>query len=208
MNFTIKQQSDFEQLFFLRKYLVGHNGFIAGGCFKDIFLKREVRDVDIFFRSLEEASVAIALYTVDPEYRVLYENRNAAGFTEISTGRTIELVVARFGNPTDIINQFDFSICKFCLYSETWHDKLLTNPRLNFICAYSVEYFTDLTRGRLVLDGSILTAGFTLERVAKYARYGFKIDKINLSLLTEAVFDQGRAKVIQEINSSERGEGY
>lgn len=208
MNFTIKSQTDFEQLFFLRKYLAGHNGFIAGGCFKDIFLKREVRDIDIFFRSLEEALVAIALYTVDPEYRLLYENRNATGFTEISTGRTIELVIARFGNPTDIINQFDFSICKFSLYSETWNDKLLTNPKLNFICVYSAEFFTDLTRGRLVLDGDILTAGFTLERVAKYARYGFKIDKINLCLLTEALFNQGRTKVIGEINSAERAEGY
>ena len=208
MNFTIKQQSDFEQLFFLRKYLVGHNGFIAGGCFKDIFTNKEVRDIDIFFRSSEDASAAVVAYETNTEYRLLYENRNATGFTEIATGRTIELVRARFGLPVDVLSQFDFSICKFSMQLELWHDKLLTNPKEIYECTYSTEFFTDLARGRLNFDGDILHAGFTLERTIKYAKYGFKIDKANISLLTETIFNQGRTKVVEEINSSEKGEGY
>lgn len=41
---------NFRQLFFLDKYLMGHRGYIAGGCFKNIFNGEKVNDIDMFFR--------------------------------------------------------------------------------------------------------------------------------------------------------------
>lgn len=51
MTFKSSDIFNFRQLFFLDKFLIGHNGFIAGGCFKNIFNKEKVNDIDIYFGS-------------------------------------------------------------------------------------------------------------------------------------------------------------
>ena len=42
---------NYRQLWWLDKFLAGHKGFIAGGCFKNIFNNERVKDLDIFFES-------------------------------------------------------------------------------------------------------------------------------------------------------------
>ena len=34
---------------FLDIYMEGHRGFIAGGCFKNIFNNEKIKDIDMFF---------------------------------------------------------------------------------------------------------------------------------------------------------------
>ena len=34
----------------LDEFMIGHHGFICGGCFKNIFNKEKVKDLDIFFK--------------------------------------------------------------------------------------------------------------------------------------------------------------
>lgn len=50
-NFVIDTPDNFWQIRWLDKYMEGHKGFIAGGCFKNIFSGERVKDIDIFFES-------------------------------------------------------------------------------------------------------------------------------------------------------------
>ena len=42
-------RENFWMLNWLDEYMIGHKGFICGGCFKNIFSKEKVKDLDIFF---------------------------------------------------------------------------------------------------------------------------------------------------------------
>lgn len=48
-NFIIDTPDNFWQIRWLDKYMEGHKGFIAGGCFKNILSGEKVKDIDIFF---------------------------------------------------------------------------------------------------------------------------------------------------------------
>lgn len=48
-NFVIDTPDNFWQIRWLDKYMEGHKGFIAGGCFKNILSGERVKDIDIFF---------------------------------------------------------------------------------------------------------------------------------------------------------------
>lgn len=71
---------NFRQLFFLDKYLMGHRGYIAGGCFKNIFNEEKVNDIDMFFRQesdfLQSKSYFEELIKKEPNsWRKSYENK-------------------------------------------------------------------------------------------------------------------------------------
>lgn len=51
-NFVIDTPDNFWQIRWLDKYMEGHEGFIAGGCFKNILSGERVKDIDIFFERL------------------------------------------------------------------------------------------------------------------------------------------------------------
>lgn len=42
---------NYYQLFHLDEYMYGHHGFIAGGCFKNIFNGEKPKDIDIWFEN-------------------------------------------------------------------------------------------------------------------------------------------------------------
>lgn len=44
-----RDRDNFWMLNWLDEYMAGHKGFISGGCFKNIFNKENVKDLDIFF---------------------------------------------------------------------------------------------------------------------------------------------------------------
>ena len=50
MNTSYKENTpdNFWQIRWLDRYMEGHNGFIAGGCFKNILSGERVKDIDIF----------------------------------------------------------------------------------------------------------------------------------------------------------------
>lgn len=49
-NFVIDTPDNFWQIRWLDKYMEGHKGFIAGGCFKNILSGERVKDIDIFLK--------------------------------------------------------------------------------------------------------------------------------------------------------------
>ena len=49
-NYQENTPDNFWQIRWLDKYMEGHKGFIAGGCFKNILSGNKVKDIDIFLK--------------------------------------------------------------------------------------------------------------------------------------------------------------
>ena len=133
----IKESRDnYWVLNWLDEFMIGHKGFICGGCFKNIFNKEKVKDLDIFFQSREDFEEAVEYYDSktagywidddvdntlsedEAEYKFLYENKNVKAYVHKKSGIRIELCCKIFGTAEDILNQFDFTITKFAYYKE------------------------------------------------------------------------------------------
>lgn len=67
MNTSYKENTpdNFWQIRWLDRYMEGHNGFIAGGCFKNILSGERVKDIDIFFESNDDFQDAVDLFNSD-----------------------------------------------------------------------------------------------------------------------------------------------
>ncbi|WP_459617277.1 hypothetical protein, partial [Enterobacter hormaechei] len=59
---------EFFKLSFLKRFLLGTNGIIAGGCFKNIFNGERVKDIDIFFRNKNDFNDANIKYQDNPDF--------------------------------------------------------------------------------------------------------------------------------------------
>lgn len=153
----VKEQRDnYWMLNWLDQFMIGHKGFICGGCFKNIFNKEKVKDLDIFFQSRADYEEAVEYYNSktagywvdddidntlpedEAEYKFLYENKNVKAYVHKETGIRIELCSKIFGTAEDILNQFDFTITKFAYYKEEIEDE--TGAELE-----EIEDFYDLS---------------------------------------------------------------
>lgn len=129
-----KDRNNFWMLNWLDKYMVGHKGFIAGGCFKNIFSKEKVKDIDIFFESLSDWQEAVQYFDSmtpgydgddkrDEDYIFHYENEKVKAYKNIKNGIRVELCRALFGTAKEVISQFDFTIAKFAYYKAEVEDE-------------------------------------------------------------------------------------
>lgn len=173
---------DYYNLRFLQRYLVGHKGYIAGGCFKNIFNNEAVKDLDIFFLNADDYAEAVRYFDErtagygfegekisqeDAEYIFIYENDNCKSYKDKGTGVRLELCRSIHGTPEAVIGQFDFTITKFALYLKT--DE--TDTGLEII--RHEDFFKHLHLKRLVIDDALPYPMSTLERSYRYAKYGY-----------------------------------
>lgn len=169
----------------LDKYLIGHNGYIAGGCFKNIFNNEKVKDIDMFFRNEKDFNDALNYFSNckdsfgENEFFECYSNNNTVAFKDESTKIVIELIKKQFCEPKDLLNQFDFTIVKMALYKE----KIKSEDPFSDENDYEITtkiilddmFFEHLFLKRLVVDGEkILYPVSTFERMIKYISYGYK----------------------------------
>lgn len=149
-------------------FMTGHKGFIAGGCFKNIFTDQKIKDVDIFFERIEDWNEALNYYkSQTQDFSFVYENDNATGFKHIKSNQKLEIIKSRFGKPEELIRNFDFTIAKFAYYKDT------SNDDVEYKFIYHPDFFEHLTLKKLVMDESSLFPVNTFERSYKYQRYGF-----------------------------------
>lgn len=129
-----KDRDNFWMLNWLDEYMVGHKGFIAGGCFKNIFSRQKVKDIDIFFENMNDWQDAVGYFDSmtpgyegddkrEEKYRFHYENEKVKAYKNIKTGIRIELCRAIFGTAKEVISRFDFTITKFAYYKQEVEDK-------------------------------------------------------------------------------------
>lgn len=207
----IKESKDnYWMIHWLDEFMVGHKGFICGGCFKNIFNKEKVKDLDIFFQSKEDFEEAVEYYdkkTVgywvddnrltedEAEYKFLYENKNVKAYIHKETGIRIELCCKIFGTAEEILNQFDFTVTKFAYYKEEVEDET-TNPfdgqketHIEYKVLVHDKFFEHLHMKRLVIDDNIPFPMSTFERAFRYAKYGYLPCKETKMKLARAIKD-------------------
>lgn len=196
----IKQtRENFWTLNWLDEFMVGHKGFICGGCFKNIFCYEKVKDLDIFFKCKSDFDNAIQYFDSmttgyegdnkrNEEYNFYYENSNVKAYRHIRTGIVLELCCKIFGTAEDIINQFDFTIVKFAYYKEEVEDEtgavVEVDPfgiepidsernHTEYMLLHDDKFFEHLHMKRLVIDKDIPFPMSTFERMIRYAKYGY-----------------------------------
>lgn len=133
------ERDNFWMINWLDEFMTGHKGFICGGCFKNIFCKERVKDLDIFFESRGDYDDAVQYFDSmtpgyegddkrDEEYTFFYENDNVKAYKHKRTGVAIELCCKIFGTAEEILKQFDFTITKFAYYKEEVPDEPSFDP--------------------------------------------------------------------------------
>ena len=203
-NFLIGEMDNFPQIKFLKKFLIGHPGIIAGGCFKSIFTGKKVHDVDMFFRSIVDYTKAIMYFEEHKdEYSKSYNNLNVQSFIHNKSGIRIECIKKIFGTPEEIIGQFDFTITKFAyeIQAEPIGEDLFDYSD-NII--YHPQFFEHITMKRLVVDDLMPFPVSTFNRTYKYAKDGFfPCRETKMKIITaihdlSAILDKDLSKAMYE----------
>lgn len=210
MSLVKREIENFYNLKWLDNFLIGHNGIIAGGCFKNIFNKEPVKDIDVFFRNREDFIKAKMYFQNDTNsagennYYLYYENDKVIAFKQKNKFSnkeiTIELVNTIFGEPEEILNAFDFTITKFAYYNERKieivdeninnpfvdEEKLIESKIITPYILHHDSFFEHLHIKRLVIDDRLPFPVSSFERMLRYIKYGYMPCKeTKIRLLTE-----------------------
>ena len=179
-------KSDPEHIFALRqldKFMVNHRGFIAGGCFKNLFNGERIKDVDVFFRDRADFSCAVDFFNSRngrDDFEPLYISQNVNAYRHKKSGVTVELVQSIFGTPEEIISQFDFTVTKFAYCKELVKESdpfeledETDESVWEYKAVYHPQFFEHLHLKRLIIDDQIPKPMSTFNRVLRYRKYGF-----------------------------------
>lgn len=176
-------KSDPEHIFAIRqldKFMVNHKGFIAGGCFKNLFNGERIKDVDVFFRDRADFLDGVDSLNSCEDFEPLYTSQNVNAYRHKKSGVTVELVQSIFGTPEEIISQFDFTVTKFAYYKELVNEadpfELIdetVESVWEYKAVYHPQFFEHLHLKRLIIDDRIPFPMSTFNRVLRYRKYGF-----------------------------------
>lgn len=178
MSFKISDIYNYRQLWWLDKLLIGHKGYIAGGCFKNIFNNERVKDIDVFFENKADCLEAISYYKKEMkehpnEWRFVYENEKVWSIYSNKEKVRLELVKSVFGKPKQVISGFDFTITKFAYYKN--YDNV---DEENYMAVFEVmfheDFFEHLHTKRLVVDDEMIYPVSTFNRMLRYTKYGYQ----------------------------------
>lgn len=162
--------SDPDHIFALRqldKFMIGHSGFIAGGCFKNIFNNEPIKDIDVFFKSESDFDKAVKYFNGSDDFEPYYESKNVTAFRHKDSHVSVELVQTIFGTPEEVISKFDFTVVKFAYYKEEVEDEL------TYKAIYHKHFFEHLHLKRAIVDDEIPKPMSTFNRLLKYRKYGY-----------------------------------
>lgn len=178
---------NFLALRFLDRYMQGHKGFIAGGCFKNILSKEPVKDIDIFFERREDFDEAVEnfndlILNEKDGWKFKYRNEKVCAFQQTGSKIWVELVESTFGTPEEILDKFDFTVSKFAYYKSINDD-----ASIEYSLLYHKDFFEHLHQKRLVIDKDIPFPVSTWERSYKYKGYGFSLCRESKKKLLAAI---------------------
>ena len=179
MTYITKSPQVLTKVRFLDVYMAGHRGYIAGGCFKNIFQNNRIKDIDVFFENETDFSEAVIHFKGSPDYVFSYENKNTVAYKNIITNIRVELIRRFFAPAAEMLDSFDFSITKFA------YVKTRVEDSVTFDCLFHPDFFEHLVCKKLVLGTNILFPVSTFERSLRYSRYGFGLCKESKQNLVE-----------------------
>lgn len=181
---------------YAERILDGHNGFIAGGVFKDHLTSRSIKDIDVFFECEEDFNNAVELFNERSGFKKKYDTKNSVGFYDSFYNMTIDLVRKNFGSPETILSNFDYTVTQFALVEgiidkgsvgESFTVDCIKGSKKYCSCVYYKDYYDHLNNRLLVPNPSREKSdGFyfitsSLERLSRYIGYGFKPADSNYS---------------------------
>ncbi|MGX7077345.1 hypothetical protein [Globicatella sanguinis] len=180
---------NFMQLSFLQKYALYDNAIISGGCFKNIFNNEKIKDVDLFFRNEDDYNEAIEraeLLKKQETYEFVYQNDKVKSYRDKENNLRLEFVKTIFGEPQQIIEQFDFTITKFAFYKdEEYVDE--DNYLLQFRILHHDDFFEHLQTKRLVIDNALNFPISSFERSYRYRDKGYKLCRESKNKLLKCI---------------------
>lgn len=187
-NFVIDTPDNFWQIRWLDKYMEGHKGFTAGGCFKNILSGERVKDIDIFFESESDFQEAIDLFNDEKHqkegWKFKYRNEKACAFQKEGEKVWIEFIESEFGKPEEILRSFDFTVAKMAYYKEPKYEEKEDDyfpfsstdvVGYEYKLLYHEKFFEHLHMKRLVIDENIPFPVSTWERSYRYKGYGYNM---------------------------------
>lgn len=195
--FKIKSIENFYSLSFLNTYMIGHKGFIAGGCFKNIFNKEKVKDIDIFFNNKEDFYEAVIYYEKHEDFKEYYKNKKVEAFKHTPTGTIVELIKSTFGSAEKVISEFDFSITKFAYFKEYKEDQ-----SVDYKIIHHEDFFEHLHTKRLVVQSDIKYPVGTFERMIRYVGYGYapcRESKVNILSSIHSLKDFSESELSKDL---------
>lgn len=168
---------NFMQLSFLQKYALYDNAIVAGGCFKNIFNNEKIKDVDLFFRNEVDYNESInrAQELIKKgKYRFVYENKKVKSYFDTENDLRLEFINTIFGEPQEIIEQFDFTVTKFAFYKD---DEYIDEDNFvsQFRVVYHDDFFEHLQTKRLVIDDKLKFPVSSFERSYRYRDKGYRL---------------------------------
>ncbi len=153
------------KLRFLDRFMANHKGYIAGGCFKQLFTGEKIKDIDVFFENEADFSEAVKYFAANDEFKGAYENERVSAFRCQKTGIVVECIQSFYGEPEQMIGNFDFTITK-AFYAKK-------GPEGVYEFWFHARFFEHLTNRKLVIDDKILFPLSTFNRSYRYMKYGF-----------------------------------
>lgn len=145
--------------------------YIAGGFLRSYYIRKQPKDMDIFFDNLEQFEVVISQLK-SLGYEIKKKSRYA--YTMVKDNKTIQLIKNINGPIEEVFKDFDFTVCQIALKNKALY--------------YETNFFNDLENKRLVLnEESFNRCATTLERVVRYAYYGFMPERKQLNLLIKTI---------------------
>lgn len=199
-NFVIDTPDNFWQIRWLDKYMEGHKGFIAGGCFKNILSGEKVKDIDIFFESESDFQEAVDLFNDEKHqkegWKFKYRNEKVCAFQKEGEKVWIEFIESEFGKPKEILRSFDFTVTKMAYYKEPKYEEKEDDyfpfssasiVAYEYKLLYHEKFFEHLHMKRLVIDENIPFPVSTWERSYRYKGYGYNMCRETKKKLLQAI---------------------
>jgi hypothetical protein len=164
--FEVRNTIDFKPVWYLKDIIRETAcGYIAGGCFKDIFSGKTPKDYDIFFYNEHDYNTTLYCVDNDAKWRKKYSNDKVQAFYN-DDGITIELNHSIFGKPQKVMKEFDFVLDQVS-YTESE-----TEGQYELI--YHKNFFEDLQMKRLTIT-KVSYPLSTFNRALRYTGYGYNL---------------------------------
>ena len=171
---------DYPKLTTLLPLVMEGSSFIAGGVFKDILEDRDPKDVDVFFYNAGGYNDMVERFRKSSKYKFRHHTHKSTAFEHEVSGTVVDLVCYQFGTPGEVIDRFDFTVCKAAMYNEK-------NGKTRFINHPAFRIDLDQKILRMPPVAGTFAADGLFNRIIRYTRYGYNIDVDTKVRLFESV---------------------
>ena len=189
--YQIVKLTDDTLISLLHRVIPFEGGCVAGGFFKDYFSGKKPKDIDLYFKDSESASMTEKAIANSGATKIFVSESVTRYKNKLIT---IDVVTKLFGTPEEIIAEFDFTICKFAVYRQG----------NNFMAIYHKDFFLDLHAKKVsAKDTPMKYPVSSLKRLLRYCQYGYTPDDDTVLLIAEGINQLDESDLAEEFYTEE-----